>query len=870
MVKGSSDDLSFKVIYTKNAPTVTTETKTVNENIDYVFANGDKAADSHTAAVKFTRQVSTDAVTGEKTYGDWSADQSFDAVKSPNIKGYTPDQAQIDKQVVKGSSDDLSFKVIYTKNAPTVTTETKTVNENIDYVFANGDKAADSHTAAVKFTRQVSTDAVTGEKTYGDWSADQSFDAVKSPNIKGYTPDQAQIDKQVVKGSSDDLSFKVIYTKNAPTVTTETKTVNENIDYVFANGDKAADSHTAAVKFTRQVSTDAVTGEKSYGDWSADQSFDAVKSPDLKGYTPDKDQIDKQVVKGSSDDLSFKVIYTKNAPTVTTETKTVNENIDYVFANGDKAADSHTAAVKFTRQVSTDAVTGEKTYGDWSADQSFDAVKSPNIKGYTPDQAQIDKQVVKGSSDDLSFKVIYTKNAPTVTTETKTVNENIDYVFANGDKAADSHTAAVKFTRQVSTDAVTGEKTYGDWSADQSFDAVKSPNIKGYTPDQAQIDKQVVKGSSDDLSFKVIYTKNAPTVTTETKTVNENIDYVFANGDKAADSHTAAVKFTRQVSTDAVTGEKTYGDWSADQSFDAVKSPNIKGYTPDQAQIDKQVVKGSSDDLSFKVIYTKNAPTVTTETKTVNENIDYVFANGDKAADSHTAAVKFTRQVSTDAVTGEKSYGDWSADQSFDAVKSPDLKGYTPDKDQIDKQVVKGSSDDLSFKVIYTKNAPTVTTETKTVNENIDYVFANGDKAADSHTAAVKFTRQVSTDAVTGEKSYGDWSADQSFDAVKSPDLKGYTPDKDQIDKQVVKGSSDDLSFKVVYTKNAPTVTTKNVHNNGSLVSQSKEQQTLPNSMELPNTGVDKTESITIAGVMMLILTIILGMIFTSKKHKND
>ncbi|AWF96861.1 mucin-binding protein [Weissella cibaria] len=277
MVKGSSDDLSFKVIYTKNAPTVTTETKTVNENIDYVFANGDKAADSHTAAVKFTRQVSTDAVTGEKTYGDWSADQSFDAVKSPNIKGYTPDQAQIDKQVVKGSSDDLSFKVIYTKNAPTVTTETKTVNENIDYVFANGDKAADSHTAAVKFTRQVSTDAVTGEKTYGDWSADQSFDAVKSPNIKGYTPDQAQIDKQVVKGSSDDLSFKVIYTKNAPTVTTETKTVNENIDYVFANGDKAADSHTAAVKFTRQVSTDAVTGEKSYGDWSADQSFDAVK-----------------------------------------------------------------------------------------------------------------------------------------------------------------------------------------------------------------------------------------------------------------------------------------------------------------------------------------------------------------------------------------------------------------------------------------------------------------------------------------------------------------------------------------------------------------------------------------------------------------
>jgi MucBP domain. len=200
------------------------------------------------------------------------------------------------------------------------------------------------------------------------------------------------------------------------------------------------------------------------------------------------------------------------------------------------------------------------------------------------------------------------------------------------------------------------------------------------------------------------------------------------------------------------------------------------------------------------------------------------------------------------------------------------IPGYTFNKIDPTGALATGkfTANDQTVTYVYTKNAPTVTTETKTVNENIDYVFANGDKAADSHTAAVKFTRQVSTDAVTGEKSYGDWSADQSFDAVKSPDLKGYTPDKDQIDKQVVKGSSDDLSFKVIYTKNAPTVTTKNVHNNGSLVSQSKEQQTLPNSMELPNTGVDKTESITIAGVMMLILTIILGMIFTSKKHKND
>ena len=78
------------------------------------------------------------------------------------------------------------------------------------------------------------------------------------------------------------------------------------------------------------------------------------------------------------------------------------------------------------------------------------------------------------------------------------------------------------------------------------------------------------------------------------------------------------VEFTREVSTDAVTGEKTYGSWSAAQSFDAVTSPELKGYTADKAQIDKQTVNGDSKDLAFTVTYTKNAPTMTTDTKTVN------------------------------------------------------------------------------------------------------------------------------------------------------------------------------------------------------------------------------------------------------------
>lgn len=227
-----------------------------------------------------------------------------------------------------------------------------------------------------------------------------------------------------------------------------------------------------------------------------------------------------------------------------------------------------------------------------------------------------------------SFEVQLT-HGTTQTSESQTVNETIHYVYKNGDKAADDYQATpLNFTRTVTTDKVTGEKTYGSWSADQSFAAVTSPAIKGYTPGQAEIGSQTVSGDSSDLDFTVVYAKNAPIITTESKTINETIHYVYKDGTTAHDDYVAKpVEFTRKVSTDAVTGEKTYGSWSADQSFAAVTSPELKGYTADKAQIDKQTVNGDSKDLEFTVTYTK------TPVAGGNVTAKYVDENGNPIAD---------------------------------------------------------------------------------------------------------------------------------------------------------------------------------------------------------------------------------------------
>jgi len=344
------------------------------------------------------------------------------------------------------------------------------------------------------------------------------------------------------------------------------------------------------------------------------------------------------------------------APAYTATSKTVNETIHYVDQDGRAVAASHIAeqitfltvtnpvdgsAVVYysniTTDVSLDKETGAPTATGWTKATSadFSEVANPVVKGYTiisndapnSDLKSVAVQTVYINSSDLDFTVVYTKDAPTVTTENKTVNETIHYVYKDGTTAHDDYVATpVEFTRQVSTDAVTGEKTYGSWSADQSFAAVTSPAIKGYTPDQAEIGAQTVSGDASDLDFTVVYTKDAPTVTTENKTVNETIHYVYKDGTTAHDDYVATpVEFTRQVSTDAVTGEKTYGSWSADQSFAAVTSPAIKGYTPDQAEIGAQTVSGDASDLDFTVVYAKDAPTKpvnpsqpTTPTKPVN------------------------------------------------------------------------------------------------------------------------------------------------------------------------------------------------------------------------------------------------------------
>ena len=354
-------------------------------------------------------------------------------------------------------------------------------------------------------------------------------------------------------------------------------------------------------------------------------------------------------------------------PSSTNYNKTVNETISYVDQNGHVVAKQHTDSVNFTRTVVVDNVTGEViTSGAgttaWTAtngDTTFDAVVSPVVPGSVADKAQTAAVTdLNADSADVNATVTYTKvgslvpsssdgnfpGAPTVvypndpsdatkvtpagvpTVPGYTAHDPEGHVLTPGSSyqpsdptkdttityTADQQEGSVSYVddttgKTLKTDSISG--TTGSKSSYSTSGSIADYKKQGYelVTDGYPADLTFDNDDTTDQNFTV-HLKHQNIQSTEAKTVTETIHYQGAGNQTPADT-TTQVTFTRQVSTDTVTGEKTYGSWSADQSFAAVTSPVIKGYTPDQAEIGAQTVSGDASDLDFTVIYTKDAPT---------------------------------------------------------------------------------------------------------------------------------------------------------------------------------------------------------------------------------------------------------------------
>ena len=253
----------------------------------------------------------------------------------------------------------------------------------------------------------------------------------------------------------------------------------------------------------------------------------------------------------------------KPAFTQTTETKGVTRAIRIHQLDGNTKTEIQ--SVMISRQVTLNA-DGSKTYGAWSTAQ-WDAYAIPEIAGYTASVNQIPAQTVDSNTTNQTIDVYYEPQEQTV---------EIQYL---------DHGQIVG-TQKIT--GYTGDTIMPNYHAPQGYE------ITSITPATITIDgsgKQIVQ----------VNVSHKQETSVEYKTVIRTINLHQINGQMKTYKQTVLLQ--RGVQMDAVTGNKTYGQWNTGY-WDAFNIPVIDGYTASQDQVAAQQVTDQDSDQTVDVYYT--------------------------------------------------------------------------------------------------------------------------------------------------------------------------------------------------------------------------------------------------------------------------
>ena len=725
--------------------------ETVTRTIHYVYEDGSKAKDDVTETLYFKRFAYVNLVTGHVDYRQWTSnDRTFDSVLTPTIKGYTADKNMIPAVTgVEPTAPDIEETVTYVKDAQKAIV--KYVNEkgNVelsrDEVLGKSGDAINYSTATKisSYKRQgyeLVSDGFTSASNKNfdfDTAFDQEFTVVLRERIEPIDPDKPTPtpDKPVDPNDPDTPKWpdpvKDIVNKDD---------VTRTVKYVYEDGSKAKEDVSETLHFKRFAYVNLVTGHIDYRPWTTtDDTFDAVTSPVIPGYTADKLVVPavSGVQAGAADTVEV-VTYVKDAQKAiikyVNEKGNVELSRDAVAGKSGEAIDYSTAAKisSYKRQgyeLVSDGFTSASSKNfdfDASVDQEFTVVLRERIEPIDPDKPTPtpDKPVDPNDPDTPKWpdpvKDIVNKDD---------VTRTVKYVYEDGSKAKEDVSETLHFKRFAYVNLVTGHIDYRPWTTtDDTFDAVTSPVIKGYTADKLVVPavSGVQAGAADTVEV-VTYVKDAQKAiikyVNEKGNVELSRDAVAGKSGEAIDYSTAAKisSYKRQgyeLVSDGFTSASSKNfdfDASVDQEFTVVLRERIEPIDPDKPTPtpDKPVDPNDPDTPKWpdpvKDIVNKDD---------VTRTVKYVYEDGSKAKEDVSETLHFKRFAYVNLVTGHIDYRPWTTtDDTFDAVTSPVIKGYTADKLVVPavSGVQAGAADTVEV-VTYVKDAQKAII--KYVNEN--------------------------------------------------------------------------------------------------------------------------------------------------------
>ena len=264
----------------------------------------------------------------------------------------------------------------------------KTVTREITITDPTGKKSTTAQT--VTFTRGATVDEVTNKVTYDDWSENgkHTFDKVDVPTVPGYTV-SGEVPEVVVTPETRSSKVDITYTANAQhmAITYVDDTTGKKLHIDKLDGVSDQD--------TKYTTVDSI---KQYTDLHYKLVSDSTNGKDLIfDHDDNRDQVFEVHFVHGSHDISDK--------------KSITETITYTMSDGSTAPNKVERQVEFNRVGKHDDVTGTDTWDEWQPNkQSFDAMSTPEVKGYTPDIKLIEAKTVTAGDKDITETITYTPN----------------------------------------------------------------------------------------------------------------------------------------------------------------------------------------------------------------------------------------------------------------------------------------------------------------------------------------------------------------------------------------------------------------------------------------------------------------------------
>ena len=759
------EDFNFAVWYKKLGSVVL-----VDEQGNYITPTGEIATNQADAAHKQYENDPSDPTRAWFTKVP-TAPTGWEVKPGQNVYGY--DAAR--QTVNPNQKDDLDAigrdtKIVIVKQAQKAIIKYVNENGNVelsrDEVVGKSGEAIDYSTnEKVSSYRRRGFELVSdgfydaANKNFDfDASVDQEFTVVLRERIEPIDPDKPTPtpDKPVDPNDPDTPKWpdpvKDIVNKDD---------VTRTVKYVYEDGSKAKEDVSETLHFKRFSYVNLVTGHIDYRPWTTtDDTFDAVTSPVIKGYTADKLVVPavSGVQAGAADTVEV-VTYVKDAQkaiikyinekgNVEVARDTVNGKSGEVIAytTTDKINELHRKGYELVSDGFTSASSKNFDF-DASVDQEFTVVVRERVVPVGPEDPDPTPDTPYDPTDPNTPN--WPKNVDKIQNRRAIGTRTVTYYVEGNDgvKVPKPVRERVVFERIVLVNLVTGEMSAQRWKF------VSATPISDNEPNASRARS---RRSLADAPVSHTEVASLARATVRTRSRRSLVDAPVSHTEVASLESVAPRTRSRRALADVP--ETSSGDT---YEYKPVPTKVLPGYYADKESIPSSVTDGDHvGDLHYGVNYNKlgHIQLVDRNGKVLSEVIySNDPSNPTRAAATELPAIPAGYKIKE----GQTVYG-------YDATAGTVDPNNPTDPDAIGRNTT-----------ILLELQAVPRQETKVVNETIHYKDAiTGETLAPDHTDQVTFRRVVMVNPATNEVlSATSWVADNgdtTFDAVTSPVIEGY------------------------------------------------------------------------------------------------